>query len=280
MARHQDLVTEIEKGALDSSTNLADVLRKCVALGGATGSAELRSWATRELKGYGADDEFPAYRITHALLFLDAGVRGGRISGQQVPYGLLPDEIQATLQEDIHIHQSVAEIADLVNVRRKEGEGTVKLSPPGPQELTVLINHKLYEQEDPQWRALGIPQTQVVERVYWQVSVSFFVAVLDTVRTTLVELIAEMRAGTPAGESLPSAAVADQAFSVAVRRNRNRVIIQQPGPGAFAAATTGRGTVSAGNSAEPESFWRRWMSWIVALATIVAAVAAVLALVL
>jgi hypothetical protein len=280
VARHQDLLTEIEQGALDSSTELPDLLRKCVALGGATGSADLRAWATKELKGYDANDEFPPYRTTHALLFLDAGVRGGHIKGQQVPYGLLPDEIEATLQDDIHIHQSVAEIADLISARRKEGDGTVKLSPPGPQELVALLNYKLYEQEDPQWRALRMPQSQVVERVYWQVNVSFFVAILDTIRTTLVELIAEMRAGTPAGESLPSPAVADQAFSVAVRGNRNRVIIQQPGPGGSAAAATGRGTVSAGNSAEPESFWRRWMWWIVGLATIVAAVAAVLALLL
>ncbi len=68
--------------------------------------------------------------------------------------------------------------------------------------------------------------------------------------------------------------------AVAVQGNRNRVIIQNPGPGESAAATTGRGTVRAGNTAEPESFWRRWMWWIVGVATIVAAVAAALALLL
>jgi hypothetical protein len=280
VARHQDLLTEIEQGALDSTTELADLLRRCIALGGATGSADLRAWATKELKGYDAKDEFPPYRTSQALLFLDAGVRGGRIIAQQVPYGLLPDEIRSVLDDDIHIHQAVAEIADIVTAHRKQGDGTVKLSPPNPQDLVALINHNLYQQEDPHWRALRMPQTQVVERVYWQVNVSHFVAVLDTIRTTLVELVAEMRAGTPAGKALPSAAVADQAFSVAVRGNRNRVIIQQPGPGASAAATASRGTVSAGNYAEPESFWRRWMWWIIGIATVVGAVATVLALVL
>jgi hypothetical protein len=48
------LLSQIEEGALDSRVPLVDVLRKCVALGGQAGSAELRDWARRELDGYGA----------------------------------------------------------------------------------------------------------------------------------------------------------------------------------------------------------------------------------
>jgi hypothetical protein len=134
---------------------------------------------------------------------------------------------------EIRLAYPVAELSEVVaNARRKE-ESTVNLSPPHAIEMTALINHRLRGGEDPQWRQLGLPAQQVVERVYWQVGLATFAGVLDSVRTTLVELVAEMRAGIAVGESLPSPAVAEQAFSVAVRGNRNRVIIQRPGPGSI-----------------------------------------------
>lgn len=277
MARNHDLVSEIERGALDSSTDLADLLRKCIALGGETGSAELRAWASRELRGYGREDEVPRYRITQSQLYMDAAVRGGYVQSQQVPYQLIPDEARETVLGDIKIHQPVAELVEMVANAKRTGE-SIKLGPPHPTELVVLMNQYLLNQEDPGWKALNMPPSQVVERVYWQVPSVFFTGVLDTVRTTLVELVAEMRAGMPQGESLPSAEVAEQALSVAVYDDKNRVVVQRVGTGGGAAATTGVGTASAGSSAEPEGFWRRWMWWLVGFATIAGAVAAVLAL--
>ena len=73
-----DLLVEIKSGAIDSASNLPDLLRKCVALGGATGSARLREWATQELKGYGADNTLPPYRLASSLLYLDRSTVGGR----------------------------------------------------------------------------------------------------------------------------------------------------------------------------------------------------------
>lgn len=57
------LLAQDEDGALDSSTSLADTLRKCIALGGQAGSEELRDWARRELDGYKVEDELPEYRV-------------------------------------------------------------------------------------------------------------------------------------------------------------------------------------------------------------------------
>jgi hypothetical protein len=58
--------------------------------------------------------------------------------------------------------------------------------------MTALINHRLRKGEDPQWRRLGLPAQQVVERVYWQVGLPTFTGVFDRVRTSLVELVGEM----------------------------------------------------------------------------------------
>ena len=99
-------------------------------------SASLREWATKELKGYGADDALPSYRMTRSLLFLDAAIPGGRVSGQQVPLTLIPDVARSSIQGDIHLPQPIAEIGDLVSSARRDGEDSIRLSPPLAQETS------------------------------------------------------------------------------------------------------------------------------------------------
>jgi hypothetical protein len=268
------LLADIQAGALDPRKDLADVLRQCVALGGETGSVGLREWATKELKGYPPDDEVPSYRLTGSLLFLD-GVTGNiRVTGQQVPYNMIPDVARERLKEDIPMRQPIAELVDIVESHRRRGESSVKLTPPLAQELVALMNHDVAKTEEGGWP--GSPASKVVERVYWMVGLNVFTGIIDTVRTTLVELVAEMRAGTPAGAGVPTREVADQALEIAVNGKVGRLIINQVGPGSTAVATAG-GTASAGNSM-PESRSRRWMWWLVGIAGVLTAAAAIAAL--
>ena len=67
-----------------SETSNGDLLRKVVALGGRSGSAQLRDWATRELWGYGPNDDLPPYRRIGAPLQMDAGTMRGFIRGQHL----------------------------------------------------------------------------------------------------------------------------------------------------------------------------------------------------
>ena len=128
------LLAEIELGAHDPTSDLPTLLRKCISLGGATGSARLRDWATMELKGYGAGDDLPPYRMTTSLLFMDAAIPRGRVSGQQVPLTLIPDVARPSIQGDIHLPQPIAEIGDLVSSARRDGEDSIRLSPPLAEE--------------------------------------------------------------------------------------------------------------------------------------------------
>jgi hypothetical protein len=274
-----DLLSEIETGALDSSSDLPDLLRKCISLGGVTGSARLREWATLELKGYGPQDELPSYRLTSSLLYLDGATMNARVKGQQVPLNMIPEVARASVQGDIHLPQSIAELADLLKSARQSREDVIRLAPPHVQELLALINHALAQADKAQFGGgFGLPASQVVERVYWMVGLSTFAAIIDGVRTTLVELVAEMRAGSPVGVTLPTHEVAEQAVDVAINGNKNRITINQVAPHATGTAATG-GVVSTGNH-EPESRPRRLMWWVVGVAAIVAAAAAVVTLVL
>ena len=136
-----------------------------------------------------------------------------------------------------------------------------------------MINHEMAQADRARYGGLDLPPTQHVERIYRSVSVTVLRRTLDVVRTTLVELAAEMRAGTPRGESVPAPEVAEQAVQVAVHGKRNRVLINQAGPDSRTAGSVG-GQSSVGE-VELETPSRRVMWWLVAIATILGAAAAV-----
>ena len=277
MARKgMDMLQQIESDALDPASDIATVLRKCIALGGATGSESLRDWASRELKGYETDDELPSYRRIVAPLLLDAVLGGSRmVQGQTVPPALIPEFAQETVGTTVSFPQPIAEIAGMITAAEGRGDRAVQLGPPGGPHLVQLINAQLAASDQSGGSFYNLPPSQLVERIYWSVSLAPLRRIVDVVRTTLVELVAEMRAGTPADQATPSRETAEQAVSVAVHGKRHRVVINQIAPGGVGAATAA-GAAAVGT--EPASRTRSLVWWLVAIATIVAAVAAVWAL--
>lgn len=273
-SRH-NLLADIQRGALDSRTDLAELLRKCVALGGQASSARLREWATTELKGYD-EGEVPPYRMVSCLLYLDGATIRMHVTGQQVPHGMLPDEIHDRLNEPFPIRASVAEIADIVESCRRSGN-PIKLAPPRAQDLTALINHRLADAErrNSPFPLPGVGPSQVIERAYWMVGVATFAGILDKIRTVLVELTAEMQAASPDGP-VPSQQVAEQALDIAVYGKVKRMVVNQVAPHGNAVAAAG-GTAAFGG-AEPETRSRRVMWWIVGVFTVAGAVAGGIAL--
>lgn len=249
------LLRQIERGAHDDKSDLVSLLRRCITLGGVTGSESLRDWATRELVGYANEDVLPGYREAAAPLVLDAHVQGGRVTGQQVPYGLVPDFARDQLGDDIQFRQPVGEIEEMVRSARGRGDSTVKLGVPLGSGVVALMNDELRQSGQP----------QVIERIYWDVSLIPLVRVLDVIRTKLVALIAELRAGMPTSISVPSREVTEQAVGVVIHGKGHRVVIQHGSPGAIAAL----------GETSPEGRARRIAFWVGIIATVVAAAAAV-----
>lgn len=257
VVKHRDLLAEIERDAVDPDAELLTALRKCIQLGGETGSQRLRSWAVTELKGYGPDDTLPEYRELAGVLVLDGVADGIRVTGQSVQYPMLPEVARDHDWSSVSYASSIAEIADVVASHRAEGKSVVRLSPPGAAEVVALMNHDV-AQGDP-WR------NQHIDRIYWNVSLSAFVRILDIVRTTLVELVAEMRAGTPPGARLPSHQIAERAFDVAIRGDRNRVVQHiYIGDGGTVTSSVGGAQEAAPESRSRRVLW--WVTGIVALA--------------
>jgi len=73
-------------GAADGSESLTSLLRQVKVLGSRIGADELADWATKELLGYGVDDEVPAYRGPLSLPVVGtwAGFGGRRITNQPI----------------------------------------------------------------------------------------------------------------------------------------------------------------------------------------------------
>lgn len=261
-SRKEALITQIEHEALDGNASLAGALRKCVVLGGKSGSEQLRDWATRELQGYYGQDELPPYRVVPAQIAIDGTTMNAIIKGQPIALSQLPDFVQGKIREEVELRGGVGEIEALVHRAEVEGE-VIKLSLPMGADLARLMNADLRGQQ--------------IMSIYWSLAPAAVRGVLDQIRTALTLLVAELRANMPAGDGLPSAAAANHAVQVVVTGRRNQINMNTAlteGAGSSAAVT-----VPAPQDADPR-FWtrsRRIGAFVVGAATVVGAIAAVIA---
>jgi hypothetical protein len=125
--QRDDLISQIESDALDDSVALATALHKCLMLAGKSHSEALRDWATRELKGYGKDDEVPDYRVIRAPLLIDGLSGNMHVSNQRFH---VPDWMLEFVSETLPLRDGVGGLEALLKLDE------IKLGPPG---ATVLV---------------------------------------------------------------------------------------------------------------------------------------------
>lgn len=256
------LLEQIEDGALDSGVPLADVLRKCLALGGKARSHELRDWARQELDGYEQRESLPNYRLVPAIIALDGVTINSIVKQQQISPSALPDFAQEAIDEQAPVYWGIGQIEAMI--RGSEG-GTVKIALPHASDLVRYMNA-----EDTQYG-------QSLTALYWALSAPALGGLLDRVRTILVGLVAELRgSGTLGINDVPSQAAATQAVRVVVHGGKRSPIT------VTTASVSGEGNhVTANSALDPDtSLWtqlRRPGALLVGAATVVASVVAILA---
>ncbi|MFD4661660.1 hypothetical protein ACFWP2_39325 [Kitasatospora sp. NPDC058444] len=178
-------LVRLERDVLDEKCPLPSVLRQVVALGGRTGSAELRSWALRELNGYGSNgDELPEYRTVPATVTIDGANVRFLIEGQQISPLLLPSFTHGKIKEEVRLTSGVGQLEALA--RR---DAPVKVDIPGSADLVRIMNHE---------------HDSSIHRLYWTVHRSAVQGTLDQIRTRLTELVAELQATMPPGRRDPT----------------------------------------------------------------------------
>lgn len=137
MAWFSRILDQIESGASSRSSDLADVLRKCIALGGQAGSAELRDWARRELEGYrGVDDDLPDYRRVAAPLLVD-GIQGNwQFKRKQISTMGTPDFARDAFTGGMAVTVGTAELQRLASKISKP----IDMQPAGMDDVAYFMN--------------------------------------------------------------------------------------------------------------------------------------------
>lgn len=258
--RDKSLLAEIERGGLDPRVRLTTVLQTCIALGAQTRNAELRDWASQELGGYRDDDSaIPEYRIIHAPLKIDGATMTHKITGQQISSFQLPDVARDVVTEELKLAHGVSDLENLVRNAERDAKSTVKMIPPGGAGLVMLMNHEAQP-------------GNAVMALYWDVSVARLIGVLDQIRTTLIQLVSEMRATMGEDETVPSSESAEQAVNVVFhkgKRHQVNVITAQ--------ASSGSAVASAPSAEHKESWWTKAITIWTVIGVLVAIVAAYIA---
>lgn len=246
--RDRTLVAEIERNLLDGQP-IADVLRKLIILGGRSGSADLRDWASDELRGYTdtSVDDLPDYRRVGAVIKVDAIIGPNQVTGQTLAPYQFPEEVREHITNDVPFFQGIGEIEAMA---RQEKGTHIKLGLPGERYIASLLD-----------RESGNPY-QHITQIYWSVAVAAIDGLVDQVRTRLAEFLGELRASTPPGAE-PSLESVDSALTVVVTGKRNHVQVAQ-------AADQGHSSVEAAKD-DDSPFWtlsRRIWATVLGLATL------------
>jgi hypothetical protein len=242
--RKGSLLDQIEDEALDG--DVARALRLSLKLGGQAGSTDLREWASSELNGYSGTD-LPPYRRITAPLMID-GANLAYMGSQQISMYHLPEGIRERFPKEIELSHSLPELIALT----KGSKGSLRFAPPMSGELLLWMNSQAEY-------GTGI------QSIYWQVHSSAIEGVVEVVRTRLIGLIAEIRAGLEPNEEIPSSELTEQAVNVVIRGRGNRVSVAQ-------GAEQSDVVVDESRSGEQTSRGRKTFLTVVGLAGIAAAI--------
>ncbi|MFJ9390259.1 hypothetical protein ACIRON_15645 [Nocardioides sp. NPDC101246] len=191
-----DLLAALEDDIF-SNVELASTLRKCVILGGRAGSTDLRDWATSELTGYENDDEAPDCRRAAAPIMIDATIGNGYVKGQVISANILPEPAREFFSAGPIFLDGIAAIEAMVEETR--GQKSYRMSHAGAMDICAQLD-----------KESGNPFQQITG-LYWSISHSSLVGIVDAVRTRLAQIVAEMRTHTPVGQPTPTAEVASDA---------------------------------------------------------------------
>ena len=206
----KSLLDQVESEALNG--DVVKALRLCITLGGKSRTAELREWASLELRGYGPEDDLPDYRRIVAPLCIDGQTLAWRLTGREISELDLPDFARDGITREVILSHSLPELRDMARSAEQKGESII-LAHPAAADLVRYMNQS------------GKYQVGIT-RLYWQVSPVLVNGVVERVCTDIIGLVSEMRAGMNRDETVPSPELASQAFNFVVNGDGNRVHVK------------------------------------------------------
>ena len=173
----ENLLQEIQREAISSTTPLSDVLRKCLLLAHRIGSEDLKDWVSHELNGYPKEAGVPDYRRDpQPVVFADYFGPMLRANEQQVPYSFIDEELKPWLP--IEIREGISSV---VALQKAVDAGEVVFSCP-PETYRLVKSH--------------INGTQIV-RMWRNIDSSFVNGIAETVRNRVLRFTLELDSHAP-----------------------------------------------------------------------------------
>jgi AbiTii len=181
------LLQQILTESVDSSSDLASILRKCRVLAQRLGHDGFKDWVTHELEGYPDGSELPPYRISRNNLVLGhfVGGLGQQVSGAQIADSSIPEEFRDMLTE-IRFFEGVAWIQEHL---RTSGGGYLRTA--WPPEACRLIGQGTI------FRGMHLLEAHQV------ITTATLARALDSIRNKVVKFALELESRDPeAGEAM------------------------------------------------------------------------------
>jgi hypothetical protein len=185
------LIGEIQELASDSTTSLPDLLRKTKILARRLQSPLLEDWVDHELKGYSDSDELPPYRVIQTQSMGSfAGLRGTHRS--EINTNLLPDKPGwREMATTVSLPLPVAYYQHFLESPPAED---ASLGSPWPVSAVTWAQHHIQFFTEP-W---------VLQSAWRVVTRSDFAALLDTIRTRILDFALDLEAENPSAGEEPT----------------------------------------------------------------------------
>ena len=97
--QNMQLLSDIINELVDSQRSLVDPLLKTRVLASRIGNNDLKQWVSRELDGYGTDDNLPEYRVTGARVTMNYLNGPYQINNQPIPMGGMSEKAKRLLDK-------------------------------------------------------------------------------------------------------------------------------------------------------------------------------------
>lgn len=176
MSKKNSLILEIQQIAMDNSVEISDLLRKALLVAKKLGLQNFQEWIGHELYGY-KGEEVPSYRKVRAELRLNNPYHG------LIPFYFQDSEL-ADIFLDISLVQPIGSIVDLIKNQEPNSTGPIARLSPEQENILLKIKGKF---SPPPVRTISVNQ---------------LVALVDVVRTKILEWVLDLESQGILGEGL------------------------------------------------------------------------------
>jgi len=172
------LLDDIIELATNIGPSITVLLRKCIVLAHQIKNDRLKTWANKELSGYGDEDKLPDYRVVSATATGHFSGWGGSQATLPIPPAALEEE-HRRFATQVHLVQAIAAYEDLVKTATTDGQITIHWLP----------NLTLYYQN----RIPFTGQQMHLVAAYQEIPKPTLVELLDTVRNRVLNVALEIQ---------------------------------------------------------------------------------------